>query len=894
MPGSGPPSPIPWHSLDAAACAEKLDSRADGLTAATAADRLVTYGSNRLAVAAGRPAWRRLIDQFNNLLILLLLAASVLAGLLGHALDAGVILGVVLINGLVGFVQEGKAEQALNAIRDMLQPTARVKRDGAPSTIDAGDLVPGDIVLLDAGDKVPADLRLWQSHGLRIDEAALTGESLPVEKQEGVLPADAVLADRLCMAFSGTLVTNGQATGLVIATGRDTELGRISTLIHTTPDMRSPLLIQMDGFARRLTQVILAICALLIPFGMVMHQMALDEAFLIAIGIAVAAIPEGLPAVLTITLAIGVRRMAGRNAIIRQLAAVETLGSVNVICTDKTGTLTRNEMIVDAAQAADTAWQVTGTGYAPVGELSGPVTPVLTDMARVALLCNDAGLRQTDGNWHVDGDPMEGALLAFAIKAGLDPAEQRTLWPRRDAIPFDAEHRFMVTSHDDQKGQALILIKGAPERILALCRKQRGASGDVPLDAAFWQSAITTLAAKGQRVLALALKPTQFPAIALSIAQMESGELILLGLVGLVDPPREEAMDAIAECRQAGISVKMITGDHAITAGAIAAHLGLDHPDKVVTGQELAALDEAGLQRIAADTSVFARTTPEDKLRLVKALQADGRIIAMTGDGVNDAPALKSADVGIAMGRRGTEAAKEAARMVLADDNFASIVAAVREGRTVRDNIRKVIAWTLPTNGAEVLCMMVALILGTVLPMTAVQILWVNMVTDVTLGLTLAFDPASRGIMRRPPHEGTGQRPILTGMLIWRILFTSLLFLAGVQAALYWMLDQGRTEEEARTLAVNTIVMLEIFYLFSIRMDGAGSFSWRSLLGTPAMQIGVGITLLAQAGFTYLPVMNRLFGTRPLTLTDLGVVLAIGAVAIVMLETEKFFMRRFW
>jgi magnesium-transporting ATPase (P-type) len=863
-----------------------------GLCEKEVARRFAIHGPNRLPEAKSRGPLRRFIDQFNNLLILLLLGSAAVAGLLGHWVDAGVIIGVVVINAIVGFIQEGKAESAMAAIRNMLQPLAAVLRDGHRHQVDAAGLVPGDIVLLEAGDRVPADMRLLRAQGLKIDEAPLTGESVPVEKQVAAVAETAVLADRACMAYSGTLVTAGQGQGLVVATGLASELGRISSLIQSVGTMRSPLLAQMDRFARELSFLIIALSALLLGVALLMHQMALDEAFLVVIGIAVAAIPEGLPAVLTITLAIGVQRMAGRHAIIRRLAAVETLGSVDVICSDKTGTLTRNEMIVDGALAPGRAWQVAGIGYDPTGDITGPdgstdaaTDPLLFGLAQAALLCNDAALRNQGGTWQVAGDPMEGALLAFAMKAGLEPATEAVAWPRRDVIPFDAGHRFMATLHDNRQDRALILVKGAPERLIEICQQQQGPGGLVPLDRGYWHQAVESFAAKGQRVLAFATQPMPFGTEAMSFSAVEEGSLVLLGLVGLIDPPRMEAMAAIAECHSAGIAVKMITGDHALTAAAIARQLGLKQTEGVVTGRDLAAMDDAALAHCVRVTDVFARTTPEDKLRLVRALQAGGRIVAMTGDGVNDAPALKTADVGIAMGQRGTEAAKEAAEMVLADDNFTSIVAAVREGRTVGDNVRKVIAWTLPTNGGEALCMITALAMGTLLPMTAVQILWVNMVTAILLGLTLAFEPMEPGAMARPP--GAKGKGVLDRFLVWRIALTSVLMLIGVKFTLHWMLARGAGVEEARTLVVNALVAMEIFYLFSVRYLHMTSLTWTGLLGTPAVLIGVAGTVLLQLAFTYLPLLNDLFGTRPLSLGEGAMAIGTGIALLLLLEMEK-------
>jgi len=888
------PSRVSWHSQETCLALTIQETGQNGLCDEEVARRLAIHGPNRLPDAKARGPLRRFIEQFNNLLILLLLGSAVVAGVLGHWVDAGVIIGVVVINAIVGFIQEGKAESAMAAIRSMLQPLAAVLRGGHRRQVDSAGLVPGDIVLLEAGDRVPADLRLLRAHGLKIDEAPLTGESVPVEKQVAPVAEEAALADRTCIAYSGTLVTTGQGQGLVVATGTASELGRISSLIQSVGTMRSPLLVQMDRFARQLSFIIIALSALLLGFALVTHQMALDDAFLVVIGIAVAAIPEGLPAVLTITLAIGVQRMAGRHAIIRQLSAVETLGSVDVICSDKTGTLTRNEMIVEGALAPGRRWQAGGIGYDPTGDITGPDGPAdaagdpqLAGLAQAALLCNDAALTHQNGVWCVVGDPMEGALLAFAMKAGLEPAAEAAAWPRRDSIPFDAGHRFMATLHDNRQDKALILVKGAPERLIAMCDRQQGPEGPLPLDATHWQQAVEAFAAKGQRVLAFATRPVPFGTETLSFPAVEGGDLVMLGLVGLIDPPRVEAMEAIAECHRAGISVKMITGDHALTATAIARQLGLKQTDGVVTGRDLAAMDDAALAHCVRMTDVFARTTPEDKLRLVQALQAGGRIVAMTGDGVNDAPALKTADVGIAMGRRGTEAAKEAAEMVLADDNFASIVAAVREGRTVGDNVRKVIAWTLPTNGGEALCMIAALLMGSLLPMTAVQILWVNMVTAVLLGLTLAFEPMEPGAMARPPGGKGKGKGVLDRFLVWRIVLTSVLMLIGVKFTLHWMLSRGTSVEEARTLVVNALVAMEIFYLFSVRYLHMTSLTWTGVVGTPAVLIGVAGTVLLQLAFTYLPLFNDLFGTSPLNLGEGMVAIGTGIALLLVLEVEK-------
>lgn len=885
-----------WHALPAEEAIRRLGSAEGGLAAAEAARRLAEHGPNRLPETRPRSALRRFLAQFQNLLIYVLIASAAVTALLGHPVDTAVIIGVVVINAVVGFIQEGRAEEALHAIRNMLTPRASVLRGGRRATVDAAELVPGDIVLLEPGDRVPADLRLVHARGLRIEEAALTGESVPAEKAAEPVAAAAALGDRASMAFSGTLVTMGQGVGVVAATGAATELGRISAMLGEVRQLTTPLLRQMDIFARRLTVVILGVAALVFAIAWLGHGQPAEEVFLVVVGIVVAAIPEGLPAVLTITLAIGVRRMAARRAIIRRLPAVETLGAVSVICTDKTGTLTRNEMTVAVVETALGRFGVQGQGYAPEGGVLWPdgrrsddAARLLVEIARVAALCNDAGLRQEGGAWRTEGDPMEGALLAFAARAGEPHEALRAGFPRSDEIPFDSRHRYMATLHM-RPDHGLVCVKGAPERLIEMCARQRGADGEAALDAAAWHARVEALAAGGMRVIAVAMRQVPRGTGRLSPAETER-ELVLLGLLGLIDPPREEAVAAVAECQRAGIRVKMITGDHAATAGSIARQVGLRGAGAVVTGHELDTLDDAALRRRVRESDVFARTSPEHKLRLVEALQADGAVIAMTGDGVNDAPALKRANVGVAMGVKGTEAAKEAAEMVLADDNFATIAAAVHEGRTVYDNVQKVIAWTLPTNGGEALTVIAAILLGLTLPLTAVQILWINMVTTVTLGLVLAFEPAEADIMRRPPRPPS--EPLLSGLLVWRVVLVSLLVMLAAFGIFAWSEWRGLPVETARTAVVNAIVVLEIAYLLSVRSRGGAFFTGRGRLATPALLGGVGAVVVLQLAFTYAPPLQALFATRPLEpVADWLPILAAGLVLILVLEGEKALRRR--
>jgi magnesium-transporting ATPase (P-type) len=887
----GPVTETAWHARDAEDVLSGLEAAPDGLTGAEAARRSELHGPNRLPAGKPRSALVRFLLQFHNVLIYVLIAAAAITAALGHWIDTAVILLVVVANAGIGFVQEGRAERALDAIRDMISPQCSVMREGRRITLSADELVPGDVVVLDAGDRVPADLRLLRARNLTIDEAVLTGESVPAEKQTSPSPADAPLGDRRSMAFSGSFVTAGHGSGVVVATGTATELGRISQMLGDVETLTTPLVRNMNRFARQLTIAILSAAALVFAFAVALRSYAASEAFIAVVALAVAAIPEGLPAVMTITLAIGVQRMAARSAIIRKLPAVETLGSVTIICSDKTGTFTHNEMTVAAVAAADDMFEVTGAGYEPRGsvvlsgqEIEPAERPDLMEIATAALLCNDASLRRTEGDWTVDGDPMEGALVSFAIKLGLDAILTPRQHPRADEIPFDAEHRFMATLNRDHDNRAVAYLKGAPETVTARCDRELTEHGERRLDHAAIAAKVEQLASKGQRVLALAFKPMPADAHDLRFGDVES-ELVLLGLVGLIDPPREAAVEAVSECRQAGIAVKMITGDHAATASAIARQLGLDHADRVTTGQELEQIPAERLADLVGETAVFARASPEHKLRIVEALQSRGAVVAMTGDGVNDAPALKRADVGIAMGRKGTEVAKEAAQMVLADDNFASIVAAVREGRTVYDNLKKVIGWTLPTNGGQAFAIVGAILFGVTLPVSPVQILWVNMITAVALGLTLAFEPTEPNAMRRPPRPPTER--LLSGFLLWRIMFVSALFVAGAFGMFFWALARGLPIEEARTIVVNTLVVLQIFYLFEVRYLETTSVTWAGVLGTPAVLIGLAVTVAAQFAFTYLPAMQLLFDTRAIAFTDGVAIVGVGVALLAILEIEK-------
>ena len=884
-----------WHAIGAGEALARLAAGREGLAPDEAARRLRAHGPNALPPPPRIPGWRRLLRQFNDPLILFLLAAAAVAALLARYVDAGVIAAVVLINAAVGFVQEGRAEQALSALRAMLAPAARVLRAGARATVDAQALVPGDVLLLEAGDRVPADARLLRARGLRVDESVLTGESVPADKQVDPVPAGADLGSRGSMLYSGTLVATGHAVAVVVATGAATRIGRIGSLLGQVETLTTPLLQQIARFGRGFTMIALAAAAALFAFAVAVRGYSGLDALMVVVALAVGVVPESLPAVITITLALGVRRMAARNALVRRLRAVETRGATTVICSDTPGTLPRNEMAARRGATRAGRVRAEGEGYAPQGRVTAvdggeAALAAAQRVARIGLLCNDARLSgDDDGHWRVDGDPMEGALLALAARAGIDAAQLRSARPRLDEVPFDAAHRFMATLHADGKGGALLCVKGAPEQVLALSRAEAGPDGaPAPLDPEAWRRGIDAAGAEGQRVLGFAWKALDHVPAQLALEDVHG--LVFAGIVGFIDPPREEAIRAVADCRGAGIAVKMITGDHAATAAAIAAQLRLADDVRVVTGQELEGIDDAELPGIAQRASVFARTTPEHKLRIVRALQSRGHTVAMTGDGVNDAPSLKQADIGIAMGHKGTEAAKEASQMVLADDNFASIAAAVHEGRAVYDNIRKVIAWTIPTNGGEALAVVLAIAFGWLLPMTPAQILWINMVLTVTLGLSLAFEPPERGVMSRPPRRRDA--PLVSPFMLWRIVLVSILFSAAAFGVFGWAQARGHDIDTARTMVVNTFCVLEIFYLFSVRYLHASSFSLRGLRGTPAVLWAIAAVVAAQLAFTYLPWMHALFDSRPVPLLEGAAIVAIGVTLLVLLELEKWLLRR--
>ncbi|ROR32675.1 HAD-IC family P-type ATPase [Inmirania thermothiophila] len=876
-----------WHALAAAEVLARLASGPDGLGAAEAAARLARHGPNRLPPPPRDGPLRRFLRQFESVYIHVLLAAAAVTAALGLWLDAGVILGVVLVNALIGFIQEGRAEDAMEAIRRVLAPRATVVRDGRLAEVDAAGLVPGDVVVLAAGDRVPADLRLLEAHALAVDEAALTGESVPVEKAVAAVAPQSPLAERRSMAWAGTMVRRGQGRGVVVATGPGTEIGRISGMVAQRPPLASPLLARLARLARWVTALTLLLAAAGFAAGVLWHGADAAHMFLASVALAVAAIPEGLPAIVTITLAVGVQRMARRNAVIRRLPAVETLGAVTVICTDKTGTLTRGEMTVVEVVTASGVHRVAGAGYEPRGAVVPPADAALTALAGACALAADAHVEPGPDGWRAAGDPVDAALHVLARKLGLDPAALAVSAPRIAALPFDPARRFTASLHREAAGRRLLCLKGAPEAVLARCARVRTARGEAPLEAAAWRARAEAMARAGRRVLAVAERRVEDGAGG-PLEALAGDGLTLLGLVGIMDPPRPEAAPAVAQARRAGIAVKLVTGDHPGTAAAVARAVGIARPEPVRTGGELATLDERGWREAAAGCDVFARTSPEQKLRLVEALDGLGAVVAMTGDGVNDAPALRRAHVGVAMGRGGTEAAREAAEVVLADDHFATIVAAVEEGRVVDDNVRKALLFVLPTNGAEALAVWIGMVTGLPLPVTPLQILWINMVTAVTLALALAFEAPEPDVMARPPRPP--RAGLLSPLLAWRVALVSVLGAGAVYLA--YELVAPRGEAAARTAAANTLVLAEAAYLFTTRRVLAPLWRGPPLRANPWVARAVAAVLALQLLFTHAPPLQALFGTAALGPGAWGLAAALGLAVAAAAELDKAAWRR--
>ncbi len=883
----------PPHALPAADVLAGLDATEAGLSQAQAARRLDQHGPNRLPEPQRDSAVKRFLKHLDDILIYILLIAAVLKALLGEWVDFGVILAVAIINATVGFVQEGRAENALEGIRNMLSANAHVRRDGEWASVPADELVPGDIVRVSAGDRVPADIRLTEATNLRVEEAALTGESVPSEKSPAPVQADAGVGDRSSMLFSSSIVSAGQGVGVVTGTGSQAEIGRITTMLAEVEDLDTPLTKQMKGFGQLLAYVILVMAVVMVFVGSVVHDLPFDELVAATIGFAIAAIPEGLPALVTITLALGVQQMARRNAITRKLPAVETLGAVTTICSDKTGTLTTNEMTVREVVTRAGAYAVSGLGYQPEGSIERDGQPAsieqrgdLRSLVTVMATANDAELVMADRGWKLVGEPTEGALRTLGHKAGFDHAS----YPRVAVLPFDSEHKYMGTLNRTPGGNRVILVKGAPDRLLDRSAAELGVDGDPqPLDRAFWEQQIDVLSGEGLRVLAAAMRPAGPEQSGLEPDDVT--QLVFVGLTGIVDPPRPEAIEAIRVCHEAGIRVKMITGDHSGTALAISHEMGIvrDPGARAITGDVLESATNTDLRHIVEESDTFARTSPEHKLRLVKALQANGEIVAMTGDGVNDAPALKRADVGVAMGIKGTEATKEAAEVVLADDNFATIEYAVEEGRRIYDNLRKSVLFLLPTNGAQSLVVLIAILVGMALPLDPVQILWVNLITGVTLALALAYEPAEPDIMARPPRDP--KAPLLARRFVPRIAIASGLIAAATMASFQLARGMDLPTAEAQTWGVNTLALAQAAYLFNSRFLRESAFRREAIVGNPLAWVVVATLIVLQVMFVYVPLLNNWFNSAPVDAMGWLIPLGFAIAVFLLMELVKYLLR---
>ncbi len=881
------PTDKKWFSLETESIVRDLDSNFEtGLSDRDVQARLEEYGPNALPQRRRKHALLRFLEHFNDILIYILFAAAAVSGSLGHYLDAAVILLVAVINALIGFVQENKAEKAIDDLKDLLSPKAQVRRDGNRTDVPAEGLVPGDVVLLQPGDRVPADLRIFQADNLRVEESALTGEAMPSEKFTKALPENTMLGDRENMAFSGTTVTAGTGQGLVVATGSSTEIGKINRMMADVEVITTPLLKQTGQFGKTISIVILAVSVLLYIYGLLVMKNPPVELLMAVIALAVAAIPEGLPAILSIILAVGVRNMAARKATVRNLPSVETLGAVSVICSDKTGTLTKNEMTVRDIVIRDGEFHVTGAGYLPEGDvLKGDEKvdfageSVLHELIICGDICNESTLgRDETGVWKVNGDPTEGALIALFQKAEIDHTEP----PRLSTIPFDSGYKYMATLAE-RGDRNVIYVKGAPDRLLDMASLERGRDGDKPLDRNFWTENVSKLARQGRRVLGLACKSVDKTVRKIEHEDIHD-DIVFLGLAGIIDPPKEEAIEAVRVCKEAGIRVKMITGDHVETAKAIGLELGIGDGLRALQGRDIDAMSDEEIFRAVPEVDVFARTSPEHKLELVEAIRENGNICAMTGDGVNDAPALRKADVGIAMGIKGTDVTKDAAEVVLVDDNFATIVGAIEEGRRVYDNLKKTILFILPTNGAVSLLVLTSILFGTPMPLSAILILWVNMVVSVTVSMALAFEGLEVGAMRRPPRRPA--EPLLNGYFLWRISFVSVL-IAGMSLALdHWLHRQNADAATVMTVTLQAVVFAQMFHLFNCRSIRNPALD-RNFSSNPFAFVVSGILVLLQLGITYIPVMNTVFGTVPIPLFTWIYPVLIGLAVFALVELEK-------
>jgi len=870
----------------------ELQTSAKGLSAEEARERLRKFGPNRLAEEKRTGRLAVFFRQFKSPLIYILLLAAIVTGLLKDTVDSGVILAVLIFNAVIGFVQEVKAEESVRALRKLVVSKARVVRGGLEKEIPSEELVPGDWVFLASGGKVPADLRLAATVELRVDESMLTGESLPAEKSSGPLTEENLPAgDQKNMAFMGTGVVNGRAQGVVTATGTQTVLGRIARDVEEAETAQAPLQEKIHRFSNRIGVVVLAASLALISVGILLGE-SLKDMFMTAVAAAVATIPEGLPVVLTIALAVGVKRMARRNAIIRRLAAVETLGSTTVICTDKTGTLTQNEMTTKVIYDGEHVFETTGGGYDPRGEILHEWVPVaeaerehLFMALRIGLLCNESSLFEEGGQWKVNGDPTEGALIAAARKGGLNPEEEKARYPQVAVLPFESDRGYMATLHRSGSGK-VILVKGALEKVLDLCTS---CAESQPLRTQEILETTDRFAREGMRVLAMAYKEAPADLQALNHREVE-GDLILAGIQGMMDPPRPEAMEAIRGCKEAGVRVVMITGDHPTTARAIGRMIGIgDGQAEVLTGKEVEAFTDEELFSRVQEVSIYARVSPHHKLRITQQLQKHGEIVAVTGDGVNDAPALKAAHIGAAMGKSGTDVAKEAADMVITDDNFATIFHAVEEGRIIFDNIRKVIFFLIPTGVAAIGSILLSIFLDLPIPYTPSQILWINLVTNGFQVIALTFEPGEKGVIHRPPRDP--REGIMSRVLIERTVLVGLLISVGVIGMFVYSLKQGASLEEARTVAVTTMVFFQFFQAVNSRSE-TESILRLNPVGNPMLAYGLFASVLAHLGSIYLAPLQWVFHTKPIGGHQWLQIIAMSLTVILVVEIDKRLRRR--
>lgn len=883
-----------WYAVDADVVLNELEtSNESGLRQDQAKERLEEFGINELPKGKKQSKILSFLKHFNDVMIYILFIAAIISAILGHYIDTIVIVIVAVINALIGFLQENKAEKALENIKNMLSLKANIIRDGDRMEIDAKEVTIGDIVLLNPGDKVPADLRLLATSNLKVEESMLTGESVPSEKNPDKLEEGADLGDRFNMAFSGTTVSSGTGTGVVVAVGKHTEIGKINQMLSEVNTITTPLLKQTSRFSKTISIAITVIAVIVYLFGYFFRDYEPGVLLMSVIGLAVAAIPEGLPAILSIILAIGVQNMAKRNAIIRNLPSVETLGAVSVICSDKTGTLTKNEMTVKSLITADNKYKVTGTGYSPEGQVCQGTEEiedyehetVLRRLINCFYYCNEAEIKQDDrNNWIVNGDPTEGALITLYKKADFKELEMERL----ATIPFDSEYKYMAVLIELNDGKRYIFIKGAPDRMLEMACCEDHEDGRHGLDKQFWEDKIAEVAKRGQRMIGAAYKEVDKNKSELTHEDVQE-DIVMLGIAGIIDPPRPEAIEAIEACHEAGIKVKMITGDHADTAKAIGEEMGIGDGEKALQGKDLEKMSDEEFRKVVKEYDIFARTSPEHKLKLVTALQSDGEICAMTGDGVNDAPALKKANVGIAMGIKGTEVTKDSSEMVLVDDNFSTIVAAVEEGRRVYDNLKKTILFILPTNGAESFLIIASILFGTLMPLTPVQILWVNMVTSVTISFALAFEGIEPDAMKRPPRSPKTQ--LLNSYFVWRILFVSIIIGGGTLLLNIFLRNNGMDDDEVRTITLNTIVITQMFHLFNSRSISEFALN-KNFFTNRSVFIVSALLIVLQLSITYIPFMNNIFGIMPLPWYDWLYPIGMGVAVFILVEIEKAVMNK--